>query len=167
MSTSENPLLQIEKTKEPKNKIIQGLQDAISFEKGDESKGKINLLLKSSLEVKRPRGKSETVNIEEIEEILFQFKDEIYWGNIYSKIGLSPRAYKDDKERGQARKVTKYALLGLLSEQQSKNQHNFTYNELAILFSAITHHIPTRAPPYRQETKDLQIVIGNMMMEKE
>ncbi len=128
----------------------------------------IELLKKSSLEIKRERH-IETVPINEIYEIFYKFhsddpNSEISIGEIYKQIGLSPRSFKDDQAKGQARKVTKYALLGLLAEQKPELR-TFTHTELGIIFSALTHHIQTRAEPYRAEVKEIQRAVMQLMLD--
>jgi hypothetical protein len=123
-----------------------------------------DLLKKNSLDIKRER-KIETVDFEEINKIIFNLEEPGEYGNAYKKIGLSPRAFNDDKNKGKARLVTKFALLGLLAQQQ--NHHEFTFDELAIIFAALIHHCETRAPQFRKEVKEIQKTIANLMLEKE
>jgi hypothetical protein len=123
------------------------------------------LTQKSSTEIKRER-KLQMVDFIEINNIccsLSYIEDKPY-SDFYNQIGLSSRAYKDDSEKNQARKVTKYALLGLLAEKQKANQHNFNSHELGIIFAALNTHIETRAELYKQDVRDIQKIIMNLIL---
>ncbi len=129
----------------------------------------LDLLKKNSLDVKRER-KIETVPIEEIYNVITQFhspdpNSEISISEIYKQIGLSHRAFRDDQNKGKARLVTKYALLGLLFEKNKETSHEFTSHELGIIFSSLTHYIQTRSEPFQQEVKDIRKIVMNLIME--
>jgi hypothetical protein len=123
------------------------------------------LTQKSSTEIKRER-KLQMVDFLEIDSICFVLSctEDKPYSDFYNQIGLSSRAFKDDIEKNQARKVTKYALLGLLAEKQKANQHTFSSTELSIIFSALTQHIETRAKPFQEEVINLRKIIMNLIL---
>ncbi len=119
------------------------------------------LLNKNSLDVKRDR-KIQTIDTNEIYEIIIsQFS--IPPQEVYKLIGLTPRKWTEDQKRGKTSLTTKFAILGLLS--QRLNQRSFSSHELSIIFSALTHHIQTRAEPFQQEVKDIRKIVMNLIME--
>ena len=124
-----------------------------------------SLLKKSSLDLKKER-KIETVDIKEIYNILYKFNKndnpDFSMEEIYSQIGLSPRSYRHDKQKGHSRKITKYALLGLLNEQQESQQekiHKFTFDELVLIFSALLS-LSALIPIETENIKKLQRTIA-------
>jgi GH25 family lysozyme M1 (1,4-beta-N-acetylmuramidase) len=123
------------------------------------------LTKKSSTEIKYER-KLQMVDFIEINNICYAltFIEDKPYAYFYNQIGLSSRAYKDDSEKNQARKVTKYALLGLLAEKRKINQHTFSSTELSIIFSALTQHIETRAKPFQEEVINLRKIIMNLIL---
>jgi hypothetical protein len=123
------------------------------------------LTKKSSTEIKHER-KLQMVDFLEINNICTELNhiENNPGSYFYYQIGLSSRAYKDDIEKNQARKVTKYALLGLLAEKQKINQHTFSSTELSIIFSALTQHIETRAKPFQEEVINLRKIIMNLIL---
>ena len=114
-----------------------------------------DILKESSTEIKRQRH-IEYVTEEEITNILALFSNQTY-EEIFTTIGLHAKTYGEIKREGKARKTTKYALLGLLSELQSELRPQFSFNDLCILFTGLLHLDIT------PETKFLQKNLANLI----
>lgn len=117
-----------------------------------------SLLQQTSAEIKQQR-RGEMVKFTEIEELI---PHNTTGRELYQQIGLSARTFNEDLARGECKKVTKYAIIGLLAQKN----HHLTVDELSIIFSALTTHIQTRAPQYREEVKQIQKTIMNMIVEQ-
>lgn len=125
-----------------------------------------SLLAKTSLDLKKERN-LEYVDFEEIHGIILGLLNISSGGDAYKQIGLTPQTFNKDKAKGKARKVTKFALLGLLSQQsQSKDLHQFTPDELSLIFCALLHYTQTRSEKYKQEVIDLRNVVSNLFLEE-
>jgi hypothetical protein len=117
------------------------------------------LTQKSSLDIKRERH-IETVPFTKIEKLI---PDNTTGREIYSQIGLGAKSFNDDMAKGKARKVTFYAILGLLSEH--RETHTFSYDELCIILGALIHHTKSRSEPFKQEIADIQKIIMRLMLD--
>ncbi len=128
-----------------------------------------NLLSKTSTEVKEIKEQKrslETVDIQEIYDIYNNYfiknLNQLSIEEIYIQIGLSKRILANDKSRGFARKVTKYALIGYIQEQNQQNQHNFTYEELTLIFTSLLS-LSQLMPLETKKIKNLQKIIANLI----
>jgi len=122
------------------------------------------ILSQTSTEIqaeKTIKRETQTIKWEEIETLLQNFPPEKDPIEYFKEIGLSPSSYYDAKRNGKARKVTKYALMGLQAEQRQETPQVFTFNQLLLLFTALMTYDPP--PKFLPQVCETQILLSKLI----
>jgi len=123
------------------------------------------ILSQTSTEIQAEKAikrETQTTKWEEIETLLQNFPPEKDPIEYFKEIGLSPSSYYDAKRNGKARKVTKYALMGLLAEQRQEVPQSFTFDQLALFFTALLLY-PEPSPLIAKQIHESQILLSKLI----
>jgi hypothetical protein len=128
------------------------------------SKPAQEILQETSEQIKRQHDEK-FVPWQEIEEILTKNFPNQEIPPIFKQIGLSASTFYDGRRTNKVKLTTKYALLGLVAEQQTETTHKFSHQELAILFSGLLFYqtVIQYSPELLGQISRLQTIVAKLM----